>query len=73
MNGGDGQYSYGKNSNSQRKAADNFKAMLVEAILENLQIGNLCSTTNSNSFCIADFGCSVLPLVQTHSLQSIIS
>ncbi|XP_061989021.1 loganic acid O-methyltransferase-like [Rosa rugosa] len=61
MNGGDGQYSYGKNSNRQRKAADNVKAMLVEAILENLQIGNLCSTTKSNSFCIADFGCSVGP------------
>lgn len=35
--------------------------MLVEAILENLQIGNPSSSTNSNSFCIADFSCSVGP------------
>ncbi|XP_068307606.1 loganic acid O-methyltransferase-like [Pyrus communis] len=64
MTGGDGQYSYGKNSGSQRKAADTAEGMLFEAILENLQIENHLSQGNAvsnSSFSIADLGCSVGP------------
>ncbi|PON82303.1 SAM dependent carboxyl methyltransferase [Trema orientale] len=60
MTGGDGPYSYAKNSNPQKEAAETAKAMLVAAITENLDIKqNLCPV--SNSFRIADFGCSTGP------------
>ncbi|KAF4373597.1 hypothetical protein F8388_025291 [Cannabis sativa] len=61
MTGGDGPYSYAKNSNRQKEAAESAKAMLVAAITENLEINkhNICPI--SNSFRIADFGCSTGP------------
>ncbi|KAF4373600.1 hypothetical protein F8388_025294 [Cannabis sativa] len=61
MTGGDGPYSYAKNSNSQKEAAENAKAILVSSIIETLEINkhNICPV--SNSFRIADFGCSIGP------------
>ncbi|XP_042501166.1 loganic acid O-methyltransferase-like [Macadamia integrifolia] len=59
MKGGDGPYSYTKNSYCQRVALDNIKEMINEAIAENLDIKHLSPI--SNTFCIADLGCSVGP------------
>ncbi|XP_059639541.1 loganic acid O-methyltransferase-like [Cornus florida] len=57
MTGGDGEYSYAKNSNRQKKAADCAKSMLAAAIGENLH----AASPTTNSFSIADLGCSVGP------------
>uniref|UniRef100_A0A2N9H4Z7 Uncharacterized protein n=1 Tax=Fagus sylvatica TaxID=28930 RepID=A0A2N9H4Z7_FAGSY len=59
MTGGDGQFSYAKNSNPQGRAADNVKALLVGTIAENLDIEHICR--ESTIFRIADLGCSVGP------------
>uniref|UniRef100_A0A5B7AEZ5 S-adenosylmethionine-dependent methyltransferase n=1 Tax=Davidia involucrata TaxID=16924 RepID=A0A5B7AEZ5_DAVIN len=59
MNGGDGTYSYTKNSHFQRAALNFVKEMINEAIAENLEIELLTST--SNTLRIADLGCSVGP------------
>ncbi|XP_043703613.1 loganic acid O-methyltransferase-like [Telopea speciosissima] len=59
MKGGDGPYSYTKNSYCQRDALDNIKEMINEAIAENLDIKHLSPITNT--FRIADLGCSVGP------------
>ncbi|KAK9939738.1 hypothetical protein M0R45_016427 [Rubus argutus] len=57
MTGGDGPNSYAKNSNIQRDAIDAAKELVSKAIAENLQIEVL----PSNTFRIADLGCSVGP------------
>ncbi|KAM3218010.1 loganic acid O-methyltransferase [Capsicum annuum] len=54
MNGGNGVYSYTKNSLLQRNVADNAKLMVREAIIENLDI-------QTKTFVIVDMGCSVGP------------
>ncbi|XP_007045551.2 PREDICTED: probable S-adenosylmethionine-dependent methyltransferase At5g38100 [Theobroma cacao] len=59
MNGGDGAYSYTKNSYLQRAATSITDAKIHEAITEKLDIGKLSST--SNTLRIADLGCSVGP------------
>ncbi|KAF4373598.1 hypothetical protein F8388_025292 [Cannabis sativa] len=61
MAGGDGPYSYAKNSNLQKEATEKAKEILVAAITENVEINkhNICAI--SNSFRIADFGCSIGP------------
>ncbi|KAK4395529.1 Loganic acid O-methyltransferase [Sesamum angolense] len=59
MNGGDGTYSYTKNSQYQKQATDFAKGTIQEAILEKLDTENLLSV--SNTFRIVDFGCSVGP------------
>ncbi|OVA14239.1 SAM dependent carboxyl methyltransferase [Macleaya cordata] len=58
MNGGDGVYSYVKNSSLQRSGVDSSKALIEKAIAEKLDVHNL---PNSNSFRIVDLGCSVGP------------
>ncbi|PQQ15531.1 putative S-adenosylmethionine-dependent methyltransferase [Prunus yedoensis var. nudiflora] len=58
MTGGDGPNSYAKNSTLQRGAGDAAKELLNEAIAEKLDIDILSS---SNTFHIADLGCSVGP------------
>lgn len=55
MTGGDGLYSYAKNSNLQKESAEKLKGMLVGSIVENLDINS------SKSFRIVDFGCSTGP------------
>uniref|UniRef100_A0A2N9H6C9 S-adenosylmethionine-dependent methyltransferase n=1 Tax=Fagus sylvatica TaxID=28930 RepID=A0A2N9H6C9_FAGSY len=59
MTGGDGPLNYAKNSNPQRREADNAKALLVGTIFESLDIEHICP--KSNSFRIADLGCSIGP------------
>ncbi|XVE85607.1 hypothetical protein DITRI_Ditri17bG0103900 [Diplodiscus trichospermus] len=59
MNGGDGAYSYTKNSYFQKASASIVEAKIREEITEKLDIKNLYST--SKTFCIADLGCSVGP------------
>ncbi|KAL1531894.1 indole-3-acetate O-methyltransferase [Salvia divinorum] len=51
MNGGDGPLSYVKNSSYQRGALEAAKAIIEEEIAAKLEI-------STNSFCVADFGCS---------------
>ncbi|KAI5353489.1 PREDICTED: probable [Prunus dulcis] len=60
MNGGDGTYSYTKNSSYQRAAANVAKTLIDEAIAEKLDIEDF-SSASSNAFRIADLGCSVGP------------
>lgn len=55
MNGGDGTYSYTKNSYLQRAATNVGKAMMDDAIAEKLDVTSDCT------FRIADLGCSVGP------------
>ncbi|KAM7268945.1 hypothetical protein ACFE04_011111 [Oxalis oulophora] len=58
MTGGDGKFSYAKNSNPQREAAERAKAVLVSAIIENLDINE---KTSPSCFRITDMGCSTGP------------
>ncbi|XP_059447123.1 loganic acid O-methyltransferase-like [Corylus avellana] len=55
MNGGDGTYSYTKNSYLQRAATNVAKAKMDDAIAEKLDVTSECT------FRIADLGCSVGP------------
>lgn len=55
MNGGEGVYSYTKNSLLQRNPADHAKGMIREAIVENLDV------QTKSTFVIVDMGCSVGP------------
>ncbi|XP_043705110.1 loganic acid O-methyltransferase-like [Telopea speciosissima] len=59
MKGGDGPYSYAKNSHYQKTFVDAVKAMIDEAIADKLDIKHF--STTSSPFRIADFGCSVGP------------
>ncbi|CAK9144640.1 LAMT/FAMT [Ilex paraguariensis] len=59
MNGGDGTYSYTKNSQYQREASNIVKEIIDEAIAEKLDVKSLTST--SPTIRIADLGCSVGP------------
>ncbi|XP_038709963.1 loganic acid O-methyltransferase-like [Tripterygium wilfordii] len=61
MNGGDGQYSYTRNSGGQRRAWELLKDLIVEEIAQNLDVIKLFSSSSSRVFRIADFGCSVGP------------
>ncbi|KAL0396746.1 UNVERIFIED_CONTAM: putative S-adenosylmethionine-dependent methyltransferase [Sesamum calycinum] len=54
MIGGEGPLSYAQNSSYQRGAVDVAKPIIEEEIMKNLDIARL----SSNSFWIADFGCS---------------
>ncbi|KAI7995262.1 Loganic acid O-methyltransferase [Camellia lanceoleosa] len=55
MNGGNGTYSYSKNSSIQREASIIVEALINEVIAEKLDIENISST--SNPIRIADLGC----------------
>ncbi|KAK4430275.1 Loganic acid O-methyltransferase [Sesamum alatum] len=57
MNAGDGPHSYVQNSSYQRGVVDIAKPIIEEEISKNLDIKNL-SSTSSNGFWVADFGCS---------------
>ncbi|XP_057485069.1 loganic acid O-methyltransferase-like isoform X1 [Actinidia eriantha] len=59
MNGGDGAYSYTKNSYYQRAASYAVKEMLEEAVAEKFDVTSISSS--SNTIRIADLGCSVGP------------
>ncbi|XP_059649242.1 loganic acid O-methyltransferase-like isoform X2 [Cornus florida] len=59
MKGGDGTYSYTKNSTYQQESANYAQEMIDEAIAKKLDIKSLIS--NSSTLCIADLGCSVGP------------
>nr|AMJ39536.1 SABATH methyltransferase 12 [Bixa orellana] len=60
MNGGDGTYSYSKNSYYQKQGSTFAAAMINEAISEKLDIEKL-SYSALNVFRMADLGCSVGP------------
>ncbi|XP_042478020.1 loganic acid O-methyltransferase-like isoform X2 [Macadamia integrifolia] len=60
MNGGDGPYSYAKNSTYQRRITNISKARIDDAIAKKLDIKSP-SFTKSTALCIADLGCSVGP------------
>uniref|UniRef100_A0A2P2N0L0 Putative S-adenosylmethionine-dependent methyltransferase At5g37990 n=1 Tax=Rhizophora mucronata TaxID=61149 RepID=A0A2P2N0L0_RHIMU len=57
MTGGQGQYSYVRNSDIQKRLAKSTTTLLVEQIAENLEVGNAASSV----FTIADLGCSTGP------------
>ncbi|CAN6577799.1 unnamed protein product [Malus baccata var. baccata] len=57
MNGGDGLYSYSKNSTFQRKAIDAAKELINEAVFERLDTESF----SSSAFRVTDLGCSVGP------------
>ncbi|PON79141.1 SAM dependent carboxyl methyltransferase [Trema orientale] len=57
MNGGNGYYSYSKNSTFQRRAIEVAKELIKNAITEELDI----KTFTYKTFRIADMGCSVGP------------
>ncbi|XP_027157318.1 probable S-adenosylmethionine-dependent methyltransferase At5g37990 [Coffea eugenioides] len=60
MEGGDGPYSYTQNSEYQKQSLDSAKQLTNELIDQHLVVGNHpCSF--SNSYRVADFGCSVGP------------
>ncbi|KAI6677200.1 hypothetical protein NL676_037996 [Syzygium grande] len=59
MNGGDGTYSYHKNSHFQRAATDVAKATIEEAIMEKFDVKRFSPAPTA--FQIADLGCSVGP------------
>ncbi|KAK9286787.1 hypothetical protein L1049_015192 [Liquidambar formosana] len=59
MSGGNGLYSYTKNSNHQKDAADRAKATFMAAVVENLDIEY--GTPTSKTYRITDLGCSVGP------------
>ncbi|KAI4357514.1 hypothetical protein L6164_001457 [Bauhinia variegata] len=61
MTGGDGDYSYSRNSFYQRAGSEVAKSIVDNAIQENLDIKTISSSVSRNSFYIADFGCSVGP------------
>lgn len=56
MNGGDGAYSYTKNSQYQKQASDVVKGMIQDAVIHNLDAESISTTLT-----IADMGCSVGP------------
>ncbi|XP_062109827.1 loganic acid O-methyltransferase-like [Humulus lupulus] len=64
MNGGDGTYSYTKNSYLQKAGVNAAKTTIHDAIVDKLDIKELffsASTNNRTIFRIADLGCSVGP------------
>ncbi|XP_017974830.1 PREDICTED: probable S-adenosylmethionine-dependent methyltransferase At5g37990 [Theobroma cacao] len=60
MNGGDGKVRYARNSQTQRRAVDDAKKIISEAIADLLDIENL-TLESSNRFQIADLGCATGP------------
>ncbi|XP_059278619.1 loganic acid O-methyltransferase-like [Lycium ferocissimum] len=60
MNAGDGPYSFSKNSQLAREVLDGSKEMIRDAIIEKLDIKSLF-LSSSNTFHIAELGCSVGP------------
>ncbi|XP_027166196.1 probable S-adenosylmethionine-dependent methyltransferase At5g38780 [Coffea eugenioides] len=73
MVGGDGPYSYARNSNYQKESLDSAKKMMNELIDQHLHPENHLHSMNpfSNSFRVADFGCSAGPNT-FHAVHNII-
>ncbi|KAH1131072.1 hypothetical protein J1N35_002450 [Gossypium stocksii] len=71
MKGGDGPLSYAKNSSLQKGVVDATKGMIIHAIANNLDMDKFCSQSSSQTFRIADFGCSIGPNT-IFSVQNII-
>ncbi|XVF03027.1 hypothetical protein REPUB_Repub04eG0225100 [Reevesia pubescens] len=69
MNGGNGTYSYTKNSYYQKTGINAVKGMVSEAIEGKLDV--ISFSSSSNSFRLADLGCSVGPNTFT-AMQNII-
>ncbi|KAJ4836033.1 hypothetical protein Tsubulata_011358, partial [Turnera subulata] len=61
MTSGDGPHSYYKNSNFQKRVLEAAKQKVKEAIEDKLEVNNLDFLGKSETFCVADFGCSVGP------------
>ncbi|CAM8942839.1 unnamed protein product [Rhodiola kirilowii] len=63
MNGGDGSYSYAKNSEFQGMGFDIAKTLIETSISKNLDVKNIIVTTTatSDTFYLADLGCSTGP------------
>ncbi|KAK3036520.1 hypothetical protein RJ639_030961 [Escallonia herrerae] len=59
MNGGDGSYSYNRNSSFQRGGVVSAKALISKAVTEIFDVNQFIASSNSIS--IADLGCSVGP------------
>ncbi|XP_015882913.1 loganic acid O-methyltransferase-like [Ziziphus jujuba] len=59
MNGGSGLYSYTRNSTFQRKDTESAIELINKGIAEKLDLNNISSS--SNTFRLADLGCSVGP------------
>lgn len=59
MNGGNGVYSYSKNSQLQKEGSDVVMGMIKEVIIDNMDMKSLLS--NITSINIVDFGCSIGP------------
>ncbi|XP_024929199.3 loganic acid O-methyltransferase-like [Ziziphus jujuba] len=59
MNGGSGLYSYTRNSTFQRKDTEAARELINKGIAEKLYLNNISSS--SNTFRLADLGCSVGP------------
>ncbi|CAI9095410.1 OLC1v1031359C1 [Oldenlandia corymbosa var. corymbosa] len=60
MNGGDGMYSYTKNSEYQKEGSNAVHELIKEAISKSFDTKLIASISN-NRFCLADLGCSVGP------------
>ncbi|XP_038709958.1 loganic acid O-methyltransferase-like [Tripterygium wilfordii] len=61
MNGGDGQYSYFRNSSGQRRGLEQVKDLINQGIAEKLDVIQLLSSCSPKRFVIADLGSSVGP------------
>ncbi|XP_038679013.1 loganic acid O-methyltransferase-like [Tripterygium wilfordii] len=61
MNGGDGEYSYTRNSSSQGVAFELVKSLINEGIATKLDLIQLISPSSPKMLRIADLGCSVGP------------
>ncbi|XP_073146408.1 loganic acid O-methyltransferase-like [Henckelia pumila] len=71
MNGGKGKYSYANNSNIQREGFNSAKNLIKDVIIQNLDVKAIIISSISNTFTIADLGCSVGPNT-FFSMQNII-
>ncbi|XP_047974987.1 loganic acid O-methyltransferase-like [Salvia hispanica] len=71
MNGGSGTHSYARNSTWQRSGAAAVEDALKEAVMENLDLQKVLCDSKSNTFVVADLGCSVGPN-SFHAMETII-
>uniref|UniRef100_A0A7N0TC90 S-adenosylmethionine-dependent methyltransferase n=1 Tax=Kalanchoe fedtschenkoi TaxID=63787 RepID=A0A7N0TC90_KALFE len=62
MNGGDGKYSYNKNSKFQGVGFEISRTLIETSISKNLDVKNIVTTkTSSNTFSLVDLGCASGP------------
>ncbi|XP_010531662.1 PREDICTED: probable S-adenosylmethionine-dependent methyltransferase At5g38780 [Tarenaya hassleriana] len=65
MVGGDGPFSYSKNSQMQRRTSNLLKDRIEKLIMEKLDVETLISRSN-NTICVADLGCATGPNTFLH-------